>query len=67
MEVVKTFFGVGSLNHKGSNPGESFISEVSTDVTQVLVRCQYSLGGWIPVSQGAMSDRSWQERKLDPS
>ena len=27
---VKTFFGVGSLNIKGSNPEESFIREVRT-------------------------------------
>ena len=29
---VKTFFGVGSLNVKGSNPEESFIREVRTYV-----------------------------------
>ena len=29
---VKTFFGVGSPNIKGSNPEESFIREVSTYV-----------------------------------
>ena len=31
--AVKTFFGVGSLNLKGSNPEESFIREVSTYVS----------------------------------
>ena len=33
---VKTFFGVGSPNLKGSNPEESYIREVSTHVRHVL-------------------------------
>ena len=49
---VKTFFGVGSLIVKGSNPEESFIHEVRTYVWQVLAthkswlceHCQNFLG-----------------------
>ena len=33
---VKTFFGVGSPNIKGSNPEESFKREISTYVRHVL-------------------------------
>ena len=33
---VKTFFGVGSPNHKGSNPEESFTREVTAYVRDVL-------------------------------
>ena len=41
---VKTFFGVGSPNIKGSNPEESFIRVVSTYVSQVLVPSRLSSG-----------------------
>ena len=59
---VKTFFGVGSRNLKGSNPEESFIREASTYVWWVLARCQDFLRGWIPESQGIQPRRKFYTR-----